>query len=103
VLVSALLSNAVRHSPSDRPIDVQARAVDGEARFSVHHHCGDVDPDLAATFVGRKFSRVPDHPGRLGVGLAVVRAIAEAHGGTVEVEAVPDDGIRVCVRLPRRV
>jgi two-component system OmpR family sensor kinase len=103
LLVSALLSNAARHSPEGRPIDVRAQAIDGELRLSVHHHCGDVDPALAATFVGRRFSRVPAHPGRLGVGLAVVRSIAEAHGGTVRIEAVPDDGICVRVQLPRRV
>lgn len=103
VLVSALLANAARHSPGDRPIDVSAHAIDGEAHFVVHHHCGDVDPDVAATFVRRRFSRVPAHPGQLGIGLGVARSIAEAHGGTVQIEAVPDDGICVRVRLPRRL
>jgi signal transduction histidine kinase len=102
LMVSALLSNAARHSLG-RAIDVRAHAVDRELRLSVHHHCGDVDPDLAATFVGRRYSRVPAHPGRLGVGLAVVRSIAEAHEGTVQIEAIPDDGICVRVRLPLSV
>jgi two-component system, OmpR family, sensor kinase len=38
--------------------------------------------------------------GGVGLGLALVKRIAEAHGGTVEVESAPDQGTSVRLRLP---
>jgi CheY-like chemotaxis protein len=39
-------------------------------------------------------------PGRLGIGLAVVQAVAARHHGTVDVESVPDHGTTVRLRFP---
>jgi two-component system, OmpR family, sensor kinase len=38
--------------------------------------------------------------GGVGLGLALVKRIAEAHGGSVEVESAPDQGTTVRLRLP---
>jgi signal transduction histidine kinase len=38
-----------------------------------------------------------------GLGLAVVRHVAEAHGGSVRVEPVPGGGSRFILRLPREI
>ena len=37
---------------------------------------------------------------RRGLGLALVRQVAVAHGGSVQIESKPDRGTRVSVRLP---
>jgi two-component system OmpR family sensor kinase len=54
-------------------------------------------PRLFARFVrGRG-----DHAASSGLGLSIVRAVAVAHGGSVEVEGPPAGGARFVVRLPR--
>ena len=47
-------------------------------------------------------SRCGDDAGGAGLGLAIVRATAQAHGGTAHLEAspAPDSGLRAVVRLP---
>ncbi|MGH6944612.1 MAG: ATP-binding protein, partial [Geminicoccaceae bacterium] len=40
------------------------------------------------------------HRGGLGLGLAISKAIIEAHGGTIEVESVASEGTTVNVVLP---
>jgi two-component system, OmpR family, sensor kinase len=41
-----------------------------------------------------------DRAGSSGLGLAIVRAVAEAHGGSVRLETPPGGGARFVVRLP---
>ena len=60
-------------------------------------------PELRARVFDR-FSRgggdtTPAHSGS-GLGLSIVRAVAEAHGGSVALDEPPDGGARFTVRLP---
>jgi signal transduction histidine kinase len=83
-------------------IRVGARARDGGVAFDV----ADSGRGIPAEALGRIFEpyyRVPDAAGAArgtGIGLAVVKALVEAHGGAVEVESAPTLGTRVTVVLP---
>jgi signal transduction histidine kinase len=103
VALDALLENAVAHtSPGDR-IEVGAR-VEGEAvaLAVTDSGCGIQDPDLQRIF--KRFARAEPHRSRpsggLGLGLAIVQAIAEAHGGSVRVQSTFGHGSKFEVLLP---
>jgi signal transduction histidine kinase len=95
-----LLSNAVRHGPSGRPVRVRARRVDGAVRIEVR----DDGPGIAAEYQPRlfeKFYRVPGSaPGGAGLGLSIVRDVVEAHGGRVGVESTLGAGAVFWIELP---
>ncbi len=105
-VVSNLLMNAIRHTPSDGAVDVSGRVTADGVEVTVRDECGGIpDEDLSRVFdVAWRGShaRTPE-PGApttgAGLGLAIVRGIVEAHRGSVDVanEAV---GCRFQVRLP---
>jgi len=102
--VMNLAQNAVQHTgPGDR-IAVGADALDGDVCFWVRDSGPGVAPaDRERIF--ERFARGRDAGRRsdgAGLGLAIVRAIAEAHGGTVTVDGEPGEGATFTLRLPRR-
>jgi len=90
VALDALLENAVAHTmPHDR-IEVSARLEDAGVVLAVADSgSGIQDSDLRRIF--QRFARAEPSRSRptggLGLGLAIVQAIAEAHGGSVSVES----------------
>jgi signal transduction histidine kinase len=103
VALDALLENAVAHTtPGDR-IEVSARLEDGGVVLAVADSgCGIRDADLQRIF--QRFARAEPHRSRpsggLGLGLAIVQAIAEAHGGSVSVHSTFGHGSEFEVHLP---
>jgi signal transduction histidine kinase len=103
VAVDALLENAVAHtSPGDR-IEVSARLEAGSAVLAVTDAGSGIrDDDLARIF--HRFARAEPHRSRpsggLGLGLAIVQAIAEAHGGSVRVQSTFGHGSTFEVLVP---
>lgn len=100
VLVN-LISNASRHAPSGRPIVV---AVHGEGDFVrvdvVDEGPGisdDIRPDLFKPFAQGARAEL----GGVGLGLSIVQAIVERHGGTVGAHDAPGGGARFSFTLPR--
>jgi signal transduction histidine kinase len=98
-----LLDNAVKYSGEPGEIVVALAAADGKARLSVQDRGPGVAPeDLPRIF--EKFTRGGDAMTRAvpgaGLGLALVRHVAEAHGGTAGVESRPGEGSRFTVELP---
>ena len=61
-------------------------------------------PDEHLAHVFRRFYRADEHrdreTGGVGLGLSLVRAIAEAHGGEASIESRVDEGTRVTIALP---
>jgi len=98
-----LLSNASKYSPVRSPIDLSVSLPDAETvRVSVADRGeGIAEPDRENLF--RRFVRLePVDPGQYGVGLglSVVKAIVEEHGGRVGVEARAGGGSTFWFSLP---
>ena len=94
--VSNLLDNAGKWSPPGTTVEV--RVVDHEV--TVRDHGPGIDPaDLP--FVFDRFWRAPAAramPGS-GLGLSIVRQVAQTHGGTVSAELPADGGTLMRLRL----
>jgi signal transduction histidine kinase len=96
-----LIDNAVKYTPAGGRIDVEARRESGAAVFQVR----DTGPGIPADELPRIFDRLfrgdTSRTERgLGLGLSLVKAIVEAHGGSVEVRSEPGQGSVFTVRLP---
>jgi signal transduction histidine kinase len=99
VLLRNLLDNAVRHARRRVTVDVSAG---DEILIAVRDDGEGVSEEARARLFDR-FYRVPgsDTPGS-GIGLALVKRVAELHGGSVALgEGVEGRGLGVIVRLPR--
>ena len=80
-----LLENAAKYSPSDSPIHVSAEARDHELVVSVADHGPGID-DFEQALIFDKFYRGKSERYRVqgtGMGLAIAKAIIEAHGGAI--------------------
>ena len=103
VALDALLENAIAHTGTDDRIELSARIEDGNAVLAVADSgCGIPDEDLERIF-GR-FSRATPYLGResggFGLGLPTVRAIAEAHRGSVRVRSAVGQGSTFELLIP---
>jgi two-component system, OmpR family, sensor histidine kinase KdpD len=101
-VLTNLVSNAIKYSPAGSAVRVGARALDGGVAIEVAD-AGRGIPADALSRVFEPYYRVPDAAGAAhgtGIGLAVVKALVEAHGGTVRVDSAPMIGTRVTVVLP---
>ncbi len=98
-----LLSNAIKYSPPNTEVVVSARTEGKTAFISVADQGYGVPLELRSR-IFEKFFRIPrvediDAPG-IGLGLAMVREIAELHGGRVLLESEPGSGSTFTLRLP---
>lgn len=103
-VVGELVRNALRHSGEDEPVEVRARAVDGEVELEVHG--GEPIPEELQAFLFDPFRRA-DERVRLrstgfGVGLYVAEQIARAHGGSLDVTSAAGEATTLRLVLPRR-
>jgi two-component system sensor histidine kinase BaeS len=96
-VITNLVANAIRHTPSRGKVIVSvARAGDRQV-LSVTDTGSGMDADAAAHAFDR-FWRTADSPGA-GLGLAIVRDLVTAHGGTVELRTGVDQGTTVVCTL----
>ncbi len=101
-VLSNLVANALRHTPSGGSIGVNATsAADGESVEIVVRDTGTgIDPALLPHVFDR-FAKAADSRGS-GLGLAIARGLVEAHSGSIEVESSVGAGTIFRVRLPVR-
>ncbi|WP_254069669.1 sensor histidine kinase [Pimelobacter simplex] len=97
----ALADNAVKHTGPGARIEIGAAVVGTTLRCWVHDAGPGVAPDDRER-IFQRFGRaaVPDGDEGFGLGLSIVAAIAEAHGGRAYVDPAPARGARFVVDLP---
>jgi CheY-like chemotaxis protein len=101
-MIANLLDNADKHTPPGTPVDVELTA-DGQHAILCVHDAGPGFPPATAARLFDPFVRVgapgtTAHAG-LGLGLAVVRGIAELHDGTTTATS-DNTGATLTIRLP---
>jgi signal transduction histidine kinase len=104
--IDNLVDNALRFAPAGTAIVVSARAAGHDLVIEV----ADSGPGFPLEFLPHAFERFarPDssrarRDGGAGLGLAIVSAIAQAHGGTATVHNRPEGGSVAALELPRCV
>jgi signal transduction histidine kinase len=102
--LDALIENAVNATVEGGRISLCASAVGGSLVLEV----SDDGEGIAAEHLPQVFERFSRRErdrargsGGTGLGLAIVKAIVEAHDGSVEVESAPESGTTFRMRLPR--
>jgi signal transduction histidine kinase len=101
-LAANLIENALVHTPAGTPVTVSTMRRDGDAVLEVSDR-GPGVPQALRHRVFERFSRGAgdaDAGAGSGLGLAIVRAVAEAHGGRVELLNAAGGGARFVVTLP---
>ncbi len=101
--VETALRNLIQNAASFAESKVEVRVRRGEETCTVF--VVDDGPGIASDDLERVFDRFftrRDDGGGTGLGLAMVRAIAEAHGGDVHVESVVGEGANFQLALPRQ-
>lgn len=94
------LSNAVKYSPKGSTVRVRGETVEGEVRVSVSDQGPGVEV-VERKKLFKKFSRLrPEETSGHGLGLYLTKAIVEAHGGRVWVDAEPGAGSTFGLALP---
>jgi len=96
-----LIDNALKYTPAGGRVDVEVLADGERAQFSVRDTGLGIRPDELPHIWDRLFRGDTSRTERgLGLGLSLVKAVVEAHGGTVEVESEPGKGSVFTVSLP---
>jgi two-component system OmpR family sensor kinase len=99
--ISNLVTNAVRHTPADTPIEVRSVLADGHAVIEVRDHGPGLDSTALAHAFDRFWQADAARVGEgAGLGLPIVAGIAHQHGGQVVAENAPDGGARFTLTLP---
>ena len=96
-----LVGNGIKHTPSGGTIELRVGGAEGRVTIGVSDTGGGIATrDLAHVF--DRFWRAPAARGMpgSGLGLSIVRQVAEAHGGTVTAELPHDGGTLMRLRLP---
>ncbi len=103
-VIANFLSNALKYSPTDRPVTITLHAEDAVVRIAVQ----DKGPGILAAeldHIWDQFHRVAgitahNGPKSLGLGLYICRAVVEQHGGQVGVESAVGIGSTFWFTLP---
>jgi two-component system phosphate regulon sensor histidine kinase PhoR len=101
--IENLLDNAIKYSPAGTEVSLHIRSAENEAQLEVCDHGigiekGDLPHIFDPFYRGRRGDK--ESVKGTGLGLALVKAAVEAHGGIVDVSSTPERGSRFTLRLP---
>lgn len=100
--VNNLLDNALKYTPEHGRVVVAARNEGNGAVLTVTDNGPGVPAHEREAIFRRLYRGDSSRSQRgLGLGLSLVKAIVEAHGGTITVDDAPPGGARFTIRLPR--
>ena len=98
-----LLTNAVKYTPEGGEVRVSLTGQQGDWAIAVGDTGAGIAPELQSRLFQR-FSRLPTAQNRriggVGLGLMMVRTVAERHGGSITVSSRPGEGSVFTLRLP---
>lgn len=102
-LLFNLLDNAIKYTPADSRISIVARRGSDAIELLVADDGPGFPPDVNPASLFDKFQRGRPEgtQGGVGLGLAICRAIAMAHGGEIQAERIPAGGALFVVTLPQ--
>jgi signal transduction histidine kinase len=102
-LVENLVDNAIRHNLDGGRVEISTETTGGQATLAIGN-TGAVIPPGEVDRLFQPFQRLGaervGHAGGHGLGLAIVRSIAAAHGATLTASARPDGGLGIQVTFP---
>lgn len=97
-----LVSNALRHTPPGGQVTLRAALHPPNVEFTVEDTGAGIAPEHLA-HIFERFYRADasrqQQEGESGLGLAIVRSLVEAHGGSVRAESTPGKGTRMTIAL----
>ncbi len=99
-LIFNLVDNGIRHNETGGRLTVRTGTGDDRAVLEVANGGERIDPEQAAT-LAEPFRRLSRSVDGFGLGLSIVRSVAEAHGGSMRLTAPDAGGLRVLVTLPQ--
>jgi signal transduction histidine kinase len=100
-VVANLLDNAIKYTPPGGRVEVSAALEAGEAVLTVRDTGAGIPPSELPRIWERLYRGDASRSERgLGLGLSLVKAVVQAHGGRVEAVSTPGQGATVAVRLP---
>jgi len=98
-MIANLIDNGIRHNHPGGELRVATFHRGQAVGVTVANSGAVIDPQTAATLV-EPFRRLNRGVSGFGLGLSIVRSVAEAHGGAIAVQAPSSGGLRVTVTLP---
>jgi signal transduction histidine kinase len=98
-MIANLIDNAIRHNIRGGFLTVSTSSAEGRAFIRVANSGSQIDPAEAES-LSEPFRRLDRAVGGLGLGLSIVRSVAEAHGGALALSARDAGGLDVLVELP---
>jgi two-component system, OmpR family, sensor kinase len=100
-LVLNLMENALRHTDPGTAVEATVERRNGQVILAVEDDGPGIAPELREKVFERFYRGTGDRSGSSGLGLSIVRAVAESHRGSVRLEEPLDGrGARFVVRLP---
>jgi len=98
-MIANLLDNAIRHNISGGYLELATDTIGKTARLTVRNSGAIIEPQQAEQLI-EPFRRLNRGAAGFGLGLSIVRSVAEAHHGDLEITAPPAGGLEVSVTFP---